>query len=325
MNDVQPERKKRQGERNPAASLQQKLRNNAKATNSDVSLVLVRYLNERFLYRLSVSSYRDRFILRGATLFTIWDAEPHRATRGIDLLATGDGSPEALSQILMELCVQPVDEDGLVFMPETLNIEELVDGRIYQGLHVELSAMLATARLLLEIDIAFGEAVVPPPQDVELPVLLGIPAPRLRAYQRETAIAEKCQALVSLGMINTRMKDFYDLWYLSRAYSYDGELIADALKATFTRRQTEFPVVGLPVAFTTEFAEDSIKQSQWSAFLGKSSLFRGNSDLRSVIQQIRTFLQPPLRALSEVVAFAVHWSPTLGWTVQRPAEDTAHE
>jgi predicted nucleotidyltransferase component of viral defense system len=266
-------------------------------------LVLTRNVNERFLYRLSVSPYRDRFILRGATLFTVWDAEPHRATRDIDLLATGDSSPAALKQILAAICAQQVEEDGVIFLPETLNIEERAEGRIYQGLHLEMAVTLSTARLRLEIDIAFGEAVSPPPEEVELPVLLGKPPPRLRAYRRETAIAEKCQALVSLGMTNTRMKDFYDLWYLSRTYSFEGAEICGALQATFTRRQTEFPADGLPMALTEEFVNDATKRRQWSAFLGKASLRRGTAELAPVIEQIRAFLQPPLLALADKRGF----------------------
>lgn len=306
--------KKRQGERNPAASLQQKLRNVARAAGDDVALVLIRYLNERFLYRLSVSPYRDRFILRGATLFTVWDAEPHRATRDIDLLATGDSSPEALRQILEAICAQPVEEDGVVFLLDTLNIEERAEGRIYQGLHIEMAATLATAHLRLEIDIAFGEAVSPPAEEAELPVLLGKPAPRLHAYRRETAIAEKCQALVSLGMTNTRMKDFYDLWYLSRTCSFAGETLCGALLATFTRRQTPFPAGGLPSALTAEFADDVTRQRQWNGFLGKAALRKGTAELMPVIQQIRAFLQPPLLALTENRPFTGYWSPSEGWS-----------
>lgn len=314
MSDNAMEPKKRQGERNPGASLQQKLRNYAKATGDDVALVLTRYINERFLYRLSVSPYRDRFVLRGATLFTVWNAEPHRATRDIDLLATGDSSQEAMRHILRAICEQQVDEDGVIFLPETLNIEERVEGRIYQGLHLEMVVTLSTARLRLEIDIAFGEAVLPPPEEVELPVLLGKSPPLLRAYRRETAIAEKCQALVSLGMINTRMKDFYDLWYLSRAFSFEGPQIYDALLATFTRRQTEFPADGLPLALTEEFANDATKRRQWSAFLGKASLQSGIAELVPVIQQVRTFLRPPLQALAENQVFDLHWTPIEGWS-----------
>ena len=313
-----PDPKKRQGERNPAASLQQKLRNHAKATGDDVALVLVRYLNERFLYRLSLSPYRDRFVLRGATLFTVWNGEPHRATRDIDLLAVGDSSPATVRKVIEAVCAQPVDdEDGVVFLPDTLHVEERAEGQIYQGLHIEMAATLSAARLRLEIDIAFGEAVVPPPQEIDLLSLLEKPAPRLRAYQKETAVAEKCQALTTLGMINTRMKDFYDLWYLSRAYAFEGTRFYAALQATFTRRETAYPADGLPLALTTIFAEDELKQQQWRAFLGKASLRQGVPELAPVIQQIRSFLQPPLSALSDNVEFSLHWSPENGW---RPAD-----
>lgn len=315
--------KKRQGERNPGASLQQKLRNYAKAHGEDVALVLVRYLNERFLYRLSRSPFREHFVLRGATLFTVWDAEPHRATRDIDLLGTGDSSPDVLRHIVEAVCAQVVEEeDGLMFLPDTLHIEERAEGRLYQGLHLEMAALLATARLRLEIDIAFGEAVVPPAREVELPSLLDKPAPRLRAYQKETAIAEKCQALVTLGMTNTRMKDFYDLWYLSRAYTFEGSLLADALQATFTRRETEYPANGLLLALSDTFVRDALKQQQWRAFLGKAALRKGVAELGPVIEQIRSFLQPPLAALANESPFAPHWSPESGWIQDNDTDST---
>ena len=150
------------GHRNLEASLQQKLRNQARAGGDDPSLVLARYINERFLYRLSVSPHRDRFVLRGATLFALWNADPHRPTRDIDLLAFGAGSADALRGLLEDICRQPVPPDGVGFLPETLRLEERAQGRVYQGLHVEIGTTLGTARLRLELDIAVGEAVVPP-------------------------------------------------------------------------------------------------------------------------------------------------------------------
>ena len=313
MSDHQFVPKKRQGERNPGASLQQKLRNHAKATGDDVALVLTRYINERFLYRLSISPYRDSFILRGATLFTLWNAEPHRATRDIDLLSSGDSSPGAMRQKLEVICAQPVETDGVSYLLETIHIQERTEGRVYQGLHIEMTATLGTARLRLEIDIAFGEAVIPPPIEVVLPVLLEMPAPHLRAYRRETAIAEKCEAMVSLGIPNTRMKDFYDLWYLSRTSSFDGSLLHSALQSTFTQRNTAFPTGGIPAALTEEFVEDVAKQRQWNAFIGKTNLKREPAALPQLIAGIRAFLQPPLEALSEAKAFEFQWSPEGFW------------
>ena len=153
------------------------------------------------------------------------------------------------------------------------------------------------------------------PEEIDLPTLLDKPAPRLRAYQKETAIAEKCQALVNLGMTNTRMKDFYDLWYLSRAYSFDGAQLYAALQATFIRRETAYPAGGLPLALTDTFANDALEQQQWRAFLGRASLRKGAADLSAVIQQVRSFLQPLLQALAESSPFALVWSPEGAWNL----------
>jgi len=297
-------------------SLKQKLRNHAKATGDDVALILTRYVNERFLYRLSVSPHRDKFILRGATLFSLWNPEPHRATRDIDLLASGDLSPEAMQVMMTEICRQPVPPDGVGFLPDTLRIEARAEARVYQGLHLEMITTLGTARPRLEIDIAVGEAVIPPPVDVEMPVLLGMPPPRLRAYQKETAVAEKCEALVSLGIPNTRMKDFYDLWYLSRAFPFHGPILSDALHATFTRRGTPFPASGLPPALTAEFADAPLKTSQWNAFQRKNRLTTEAAALPQLIAELRAFLHPPLHSLADNRPFPQIWTPPGPWHPQ---------
>jgi predicted nucleotidyltransferase component of viral defense system len=305
--------KMRQGDRNPGASVQQKLRNRAKATGENVALLLIRYINERFLYRLSVSQLRNRFILRGATLFSVWTGEPHRATRDIDLLSAGDNSSEAMRRSLMEICQQPVQTDGVTFLIETLTIEERVTERIYPGLHVEITAALGTARPHLEIDIAFGEATFPLPQEETVPALLDMPAPRLLAYQRETVVAEKCQAMVHLEELNTRMKDFYDIWYLSHIFSFDGRTLVQALQATFERRGEPFPQDGLPIALTDTFAANSDRQRQWISFLRKSELREGGLDMPRLIMELRAFLQPPLQALADGDTFDCIWTPGQAW------------
>ncbi len=305
--------KKRQGERNLEASLQQRLRNHAKTTGDDVALVLIRYINERFLYRLSLSPDRDRFILRGATLFTLWNPEPHRATRDLDLMASGETSPEAIRRMITAACSIPVDPDGVSFLPETIHLDTRTEGRAYQGFHLEMMATLGTARPRLEIDIAVGEAVVPPPLEVDLPVLLSMPSPHMQAYQKETAVAEKCEALVSLGLPNTRMKDFYDLWYLCLNFTFSGTFLADSLQATFTRRKTPFPGHGLPTALTAEFADDPLKNRQWNAFLGKNRLNAQAPELIPVIANLHEFLQPLLEALADNKPFTRQWSPEAKW------------
>lgn len=324
MTNADANSQKRQGERNPGASIQQRLRNRAKATGENAALLLIRYLNERFLYRLSVSPFRDRFILRGATLFSIWAAEPHRATRDIDLLASGDNSAEAMAHIIRSVCAQPVEADGVTFLPDTLTMEERASERVYPGLHIEVLAALGTARPRLEIDMAFGEVTSPPPRTETLPALLGMPAPEVRAYQKETVIAEKCQALVHWNLVNTRMKDFYDLWYLSRTFSFDGGALCEALQATFARREEAFPADGRPAALTVAFAQDPLKVRQWTAFVGKGALSAGAVTLPALIADLHAFLQPPLAALAASEVLPLFWSPDQGWQ-NRPEQDGANQ
>ncbi len=308
------ENTKPQGERNPGASVQAKLRNQARATGTDTSLLLVRYLIERFLYRLSLSPHRERFVLRGATLFSVWSDTPYRPTRDLDMLATGDSSPEALRQILLDICTTEVQpDDGVIFLPATLVVEERTVGRAYQGLYVEVLAQLGSARPRLELDLSFGEAITPAPMEIELPALLDKPRPRLRAYPQETVIAEKTEALVQLGLGNTRLKDFFDLWYLSRAFAFDGPTLAAALKATFTRRGTAFPTDGLPEALTSAFSGDPVKQSQWGRFASKIGSDQSAPALEALLGDLRAFLQPLLAALAEDRSFTAKWPPGGPW------------
>ena len=308
------EHTKPQWERNPGASVQAKLRNLSRATGSDTSLLLVRYLIERFLYRLSLSPHRERFILRGATLFSVWSDTPYRPTRDLDMLAMGDSSPEALRQLLLDICATPVSpDDGVIFLPETLVVEERTVGRAYQGLYVEVLAQLGSARPRLELDLSFGEAITPAPMEIELPALLDKPRPRLRAYPQETVIAEKTEALVQLGLGNTRLKDFFDLWYLSHAFVFDGQSLTNALKATFTRRNTAFPADGLPEALTSAFSSDPIKQSQWERFVSKIGSDQPAPALEALLHELRKFLQPLLAALSDDRELTAKWPPGGPW------------
>jgi hypothetical protein len=302
---------KKQGERNPGASVQAKLKNHRARTGEDMALVLLRYVIERFLYRLSLSPHRDRFVLRGAALFFVWVPGGHRPTGDLDMLGVGDSAVETLTQQFLEICAVPVEEDGLVFLPETLLVEERTEGRAYQGLYIEIVARLGTALPRLEVDLSFGEAITPGPEEIELPTLLGLPRPRLHAYPQETVIAEKTEALVKLGMGNTRLKDFFDLWYLSSAFAFDGPTLAAALKATFTRRGTLFPENGLPIALTDEFANDPVKQRQWAAFRKKLTDDTTPASLEALLTPLRAFLQPLLAALAEDHDFTLKW-PTGG-------------
>jgi len=198
--------------RNVAASVRQRLRNLARQRGVDFQYLLVRYGMERLLYRFSRSEACDHFVLKGAALFSLWTDQPHRATRDIDLLGHGDNSIEHLEEVFRQICEVTVEDDGLTFFPDSVRGQVISPHDEYEGVRLTLTALLEKARIPLQVDIGFGDTVTPEPTVVEYPVLLDLPPPVLRAYSRETVVAEKFQAMVSLGMGNSRMKDFFDLW-----------------------------------------------------------------------------------------------------------------
>jgi predicted nucleotidyltransferase component of viral defense system len=207
---------------NVPASVRQRLLNLAGQTNQDFGLLLTKYALERLLYRLSVSNHRDDFVLKGALLFQLWTSEPCRPTRDLDLLGQGDGSTERYRTIFTKLCSQEVEDDGLTFLSDTIRVEKIRDEEDYEGVRVLLTAHLANARIPLQIDVGFGDVISPGPVELEYPTLLPFPAPKLRAYSKESVVAEKFEAMVKLGMANSRMKDFYDLWVMARRFEFRG-------------------------------------------------------------------------------------------------------
>ena len=224
--------------RNLAASIRQKLLNLATRRGEDFGLVLTRYGPERLLYRLSQSRHCDQFVLKGAMLFQIWSNTPHRPTRDLDLLGHGDPSPENCITVFRELCALAVPDDGLQFPIETVTAEKIKEEQEYEGVRVRLVARMANVRIPLQVDIGFGDALTVRPGVLAYPTLLPMPAPQIQAYLMETVIAEKLEAMVHLGMLNSRMKDFFDVWFLARTFSFDGAALADAIRATFERRGT---------------------------------------------------------------------------------------
>ena len=224
---------------NVSASVRQRLLNQARAQGKDYQVLLTRYVLERFLYRLSQSPYRNRFVVKGAILFLLWEGEFHRTTRDLDLLAFDSSESARLEAAVREICAIKIDEeDGVVFRPETVRGRAIREDRIHDGVRLTVEAHLGSARLPLQIDIGFGDAIIPTPEIAAFPVLLDLPTPILHVYPKETVVTEKFQAMVELGMINSRMKDFYDLWYLSRHFAFDGATLLQAIKATFERRGT---------------------------------------------------------------------------------------
>ena len=254
--------------RNMAASVRARLTDLARKQGEDLQLVLTLYAIERLLYRLSHTGHAAEFVLKGAMLFRLWADRPHRPTRDLDLLGRGDPSVDRLAAVFWAVCGAVVVDDGLRFDPATVTAGTIKEGQEYEGVRVGCLATLGQARIDLQVDVGFGDAVTPGPVTVQYPGLLDLPVPELAAYPRETVVAEKFQAMVMLGIANSRMKDFFDLWVLARSFAFAGPVLADAIRATFARRKTPVPAAP-PLALTSEFGTDKAKVTQWKAFLKK--------------------------------------------------------
>lgn len=283
-----------------AASVRERLLNIAKAEGVDFNQVLVRYTLERFLYRLSQSSHADRFVLKGALLFTLWYDMPHRPTRDADLLGFGPSDLKSIGQTFRDIASVQV-ADGIQFDPASVSVEEIRKDAGYAGARVMITAELARARCKTQIDIGFGDAVTPGPVQAVYPVLIkDFPAPRLRTYPVYTVVSEKLHAIALLGMTNSRLKDYLDLSVLLNREALDLNTLATAIAATFIRRGMAVPTE-LPIGLTDEFANDASRQILWLAFLKKNEL--AASPLADVVNALRVKLQP---ALSQAVLVTVH-------------------
>lgn len=304
--------------RNVAASVRQRLLNLSRVEGEDFQKVLLRYAIERLLYRLSRSPHRRRFVLKGATLFTLWSDSPHRSTQDLDLWSRGESSVETLEESFREICATPVD-DGIVFSAETVRGSEIRIEDEYLGVRVKFQARIASARIPIQVDIGFGDVIQPRPKTVHFPTILEFPEPKLLAYPRETVVAEKFHAMTTLGMGNSRMKDFYDLFVLARDFEFRGEPLSRAIRSTFGRRETPIPAEA-PLALTAEFHGDASKGVQWRSFLRKSRLEEAALDLAQAVRAIRRFIQPPAEALAGSVRFDRIWPPGGPWRESKDSE-----
>ena len=274
-----------------AASIRQRLVDRAKARDENYQLLLDVYAVERLLYRLSISIFSDRFVLKGALLFALWFDAPHRPTRDADFLGLGSLGAGQLAVIVREICAVQLD-DGVLYDIASIDVAPIRKQARYDGLRISLKALIGKARCSVQWDVGFGDAVNPAAEEVEYPTLLpGSPVPRLRVYPRETVFAEKLEAIAKLGLANSRMKDYYDLLALARENAMDETSLAQAIAATFALRDTPLPA-SLPVGLTDAFAHDSMKQTQWQAFLRKNRL--AAPDLGEVIAELAVFSQTPL-------------------------------
>jgi predicted nucleotidyltransferase component of viral defense system len=295
--------------RDRAASVRQRLLNLAKERGEEFNFVLLRYGLERLLFRLGESRHAGTFVLKGAMLFPLWSGSPHRATKDMDLLGSGAPDIARFVAIFRDVAAAEVD-DGVTFLPGTVAGAAIREEAIYDGIRITLDGRLGVARIPVQVDVGFGDAVTPPPVEKSYPVLLAdMPVPRLRVYARETAIAEKVEAMVTLGLGNSRMKDFFDIWYLARTFEFDEAPLREAIQATFTRRQTPLPVE-MPVALTTTFANDPAKATQWRAFIGRSRAIGTAPALTEVVEVLISLIKPVLIGRNPISARV--WRPEAG-------------
>ena len=292
--------------------VRRKLLEISRERKEDFQFVLMRYGLERLLYRLANSRFVDKFVLKGALLFEVWMNQPYRPTKDLDLLGFGDHAPDHLAGIFGDICRTEVEPDGLIFDAKRIAVSEIRENQEYEGLRVKLTAFLGNARIPLQIDIAFGDAVTPNASKIKFPPILSMSAATILCYPKETVIAEKLQAAVYLDMQNSRMKDFCDIYWLSRFFDFDGGVLVRAIRATFKRRNTVIPGT-VPVFMTQEFTGDRLKQGQWQGFIRKASISDLPDNLEMVAAKLRQFLLLPLKAAGTDDLFRYHWPADGPW------------
>lgn len=294
------------------ASARARLLEQTKKRKGDFQLTLQRYVAERFLYRMGASAFRDRFVLKGAMLFFLWDPMIIRPTRDLDLAGYWENDAPSLKAAFLEICSFPYPRDGLEFDFESISIEPIRDGAEYHGFRIRVNAILAAAVIPFQVDVGFGDAIVPAPVEIIYPVLLDMDAPRIRAYPREAAIAEKLHAMVSLAGANSRYKDFYDVLILSERFAFEGALLAASVSATFSRRRS-LGFAPWPVALTPAFYSETARADQWLRYLNRSKLMDAPQEFAEAGERVIAFLQPPARAVASGEAFESHWNPGGPW------------
>lgn len=300
--------------RHVAASVHQRLLNRARTEQRPFGELLQYFALERFLYRLGRSSYAGRFVLKGALMFSVWRGPLARPTRDVDLLGRTENAVDQIVAALQAVCREPVPEDdGLQFEADSVIGESIIEAGRYAGVRVRLVGHLGAARIPVQIDVGFGDPLVPGPLAVELPTLLEFPAPHLYGYSQESAIAEKFQAMIALGEINSRLKDFYDVWLLASRFAFDEDVLIEALMATFQWRHTALPMS--PIIFTAPFARDPLRQKQWQAFIQRQGLNDAPPEFKAVIEVLAAFLQPVLDNLHRGQPLHRHWAPGGLWQV----------
>jgi hypothetical protein len=301
----------RQSTKDIDASVRQRLLNKARQSGRPFNEILQYYAMERFLYRLSKSPYANNFVLKGALMFNVWRGPLSRPTMDIDLLGRLTNDMESVIAALRRVCTQDVEQDGLIFEPDSVVGERIIEGASYEGIRVRLRGSLGTARVMIQVDIAFGDIIVPFAMTTDYPTILDLPVPSVQGYSKESAIAEKLQIIVRLGILNSRLKDFYDIWLLSGQFDFDGQTLASAIQQTFRARETEIPAQ--PDALMAAFAQDADKQSQWRGFRRRNLLEDAPESLLDVADCISTFLAPVVETIVLGKTFNEVWKHPGPW------------
>jgi hypothetical protein len=297
--------------KNIAASVHQRLRNKARESSRPFNELLQHFAIERFIYRLSKGPHADRFVLKGALMFSAWTGSISRPTMDIDLLGKIENRLESVVAVVKEACEMEAENDGIIFHKDTVTATRITEDADYKGVRVLLRGNLGSTRLFLQIDIGFGDVIIPGPSKINYPVLLDFPPPELDGYTMESTIAEKFQAMVKLGLLNSRMKDFYDIWFLSRMFDFKGQMLAEAIEKTFEKRKT--PITSEPTIFNPPFMKDENKQAQWLGFITKAKLGDAPTSFESVATDIKVFLQPVVASIIDRQTFRLFWEAAGRW------------
>ncbi|MCA9296929.1 MAG: nucleotidyl transferase AbiEii/AbiGii toxin family protein [Phycisphaerales bacterium] len=296
---------------NVAASVHSRLLNQARETAKPFNDLLQHYALERFLFRLSHSDFSSKFILKGALLLRVWEVSSIRPTRDIDLLGKTHNDLERVRSIIQQLCVATVNDDGMSFDAESIRAAFIAEDAEYEGIRIEFTGRLGNARIPMQIDIGFGDRVTPAPTIIEYPTVLASGPIRLLAYTPETTIAEKFQVMLSRGLLNSRMKDYFDIWALAKARQYDGQLLAEAIATTCTQRKTA--VSQTPSALSKAMGDDEQRRIQWTAFRRRLQPTDAPESLDELVAAVARFLSPVANALATHAPFKHQWTPGGPW------------
>ena len=298
--------------RNIKVSVRAQLQNKAKETNRPFSEVLQYYGMERFLYRFSRSKYANKFILKGALMFTVWQVPERRTTLDIDLSARYDNEIKAIEKVIRDVCEIAVTPDGLVFNSATVKGHKIKEGADYEGVRVKFRGFLERSRIVMQVDMGFGDTIYPKPRKIDYPVILDLPKPRLKGYPPESVLSEKFEAMIKLGLLNSRMKDFFDVWSLIRQFNFDGLDLVKSLKGTFKQRKTALPK-DKPFFADEIYDEKSDRQILWKAFLIRGDIKHAPEKLLETARVIEEFLIEPLDANSKKQEFCKKWEAPDSW------------